>query len=74
MRGAAMPATGLRSISTSPSPTSTAAVARATAAGAVLESPATVHSWGTIAMLADPFGHGFCLIEFSEQGYDAIAD
>ena len=51
-----------------------AAIARATAAGAVLESPATTHAWGTIAMLADPFGHGFCLIEFSEQGYDAIAD
>ena len=51
-----------------------AAIARATAAGAVLESPATARSWGTIAMLADPFGHGFCLIEFSEQGYDAIAD
>lgn len=50
-----------------------AAVARATAAGAVLESPATSHAWGSIAMFADPFGHGFCLIEFSERGYDAIA-
>ena len=26
-----------------------------------------------IALLADPFGHGFCLIQFSEQGYDAVA-
>ena len=51
-----------------------AAVARAMAAGAVLEVPAATHAWGSIAMLADPFGHGFCLIEFSEQGYDAIAD
>lgn len=51
-----------------------AAVDRATGAGAVLESPAADRSWGRIAMLADPFGHGFCLIEFSEQGYDAIAN
>jgi predicted enzyme related to lactoylglutathione lyase len=50
-----------------------AAVARATAAGAVLESPVTSRDWGKIAMLADPFGHGFCLIEFSQRGYDAIA-
>ena len=27
-----------------------------------------------VEMLADPFGHGFCLIEFSDAGYDAIAD
>ena len=51
-----------------------AAVARAIAAGATEESPAAGHSWGKIAMLADPFGHGFCLVEFSERGYDAIAD
>ena len=51
-----------------------AAVARATAAGAVVEAPAVSRSWGRIAMLADPFGHGFCLIEFSEAGYDAIAN
>lgn len=51
-----------------------AAVARATAAGAVLEAPATTRAWGSIAMFADPFGHGFCLIEFSERGYDAIAE
>jgi hypothetical protein len=23
--------------------------------------------------MADPFGHGFCLIQFTERGYDAIA-
>ena len=51
-----------------------AAVARATAAGAVLEVPATSRAWGAIAMLADPFGHGFCLLEFTTLGYDAIAD
>ena len=51
-----------------------AAVARATEAGATVEQPAVARSWGSIAMLADPFGHGFCLIQFSERGYDAIAD
>jgi hypothetical protein len=29
--------------------------------------------YGRLAMFADPFGHGFCLIEFNEAGYDAIA-
>ncbi|HEY6986285.1 MAG TPA: VOC family protein, partial [Rhodanobacteraceae bacterium] len=29
--------------------------------------------WGRIATLADPFGHGFCLIEFLNRGYDEIA-
>lgn len=51
-----------------------AAVTRAVAAGAVLEVPTATHAWGSIAMLADPFGHGFCLIEFTQAGYDAIAD
>jgi len=31
------------------------------------------HSWGRIAVMADPFGHGFCLIEFLGRGYDEIA-
>jgi predicted enzyme related to lactoylglutathione lyase len=46
---------------------------RALGAGAVLEAALTTHAWGSIALLADPFGHGFCLIQFSEQGYDAVA-
>ena len=49
-----------------------AAVARAVAAGAVLERPAQSHDWGRIAGLADPWGHGFCLLRFSERGYDAL--
>jgi hypothetical protein len=24
--------------------------------------------------MADPFGHGFCLIQFLGRGYDEIAD
>ena len=39
-----------------------AAVARALGAGAILEAPARDAPYGRIAMLADPFGHGFCLI------------
>jgi predicted enzyme related to lactoylglutathione lyase len=50
-----------------------AALAEAVAAGAVLEDGPRSHGWGRIALLADPFGHGFCLIQFSEAGYDAIA-
>lgn len=48
-----------------------AAVQRATGAGATLEQPAAAAPFGRIAMLADPFGHGFCIVEFNEQGYDA---
>jgi predicted enzyme related to lactoylglutathione lyase len=49
------------------------AVRRAVEAGARLEGGTRSHAWGRIAQLADPFGHGFCLIEFNEAGYDAIA-
>jgi predicted enzyme related to lactoylglutathione lyase len=51
-----------------------AAVERAVDAGAKIEQPAQDHSWGRIAILADPFGHGFCLLQFSARGYDAIAE
>lgn len=50
-----------------------AALARATAAGAIVEKPARDAGYGRIATLADPFGHGFCLIQFSPEGYDAVA-
>ena len=49
-----------------------AAIARAQAAGAVQEGETCDAPYGRLAMFADPFGHGFCLIEFNEQGYDAI--
>jgi len=51
-----------------------AALARAVAAGAVLEHPIRERRWGTIAVLSDPFGHGFCLIQFSDAGYDALVE
>lgn len=50
-----------------------AAVRRATAAGALLEAPVHDASWGRLALMADPFGHGFCLLQFTGAGYDAIA-
>lgn len=48
------------------------AVARARAAGAALEADVASYAWGHIAMMADPFGHGFCLIQFVARGYDEI--
>ncbi|KRG49558.1 VOC family protein [Stenotrophomonas beteli] len=51
-----------------------AALARAVAAGAMLEQPVRERRWGRIAVLADPFGHGFCLIQFSGEGYDALVE
>jgi predicted enzyme related to lactoylglutathione lyase len=49
-----------------------AAVERGLRAGAVLEMPARDAPYGRIAMLADPFGHGFCLLAFNAKGYDAL--
>ena len=51
-----------------------AAVARALAAGAIQEAPVENAAWGRLALMADPFGHGFCLVEFRNRGYDEIAD
>src|SRR3546814_20497259 len=48
------------------------AIARARAAGAVQEGETLDLPYGRQAMFADPFGNGFCLIEFNEQGYDAL--
>lgn len=50
------------------------AVARAEAAGATREGEIQTSSWGRLALMADPFGHGFCLIQFLGRGYDEIAD
>jgi len=47
---------------------------RALAAGATAEGEIKVANWGKLALLADPFGHGLCLIEFLGRGYDEIAD
>ncbi len=50
-----------------------AAVRRATGAGARLEVPVQERGYGKLAVLADPFGHGLCFIEFVGAGYDAVA-
>jgi len=49
-----------------------AAVARALAAGAVLEATPSRHAYGRLALLHDPFGHGFCLLQFEGKGYDEL--
>lgn len=51
-----------------------AALVRAVAAGATLEQSVRERRWGRIAVLADPFGHGFCLIQFSGEGYNALVE
>ena len=51
-----------------------AALARALAAGATLEGEIRTGTWGRIATLADPFGHGLCLIQFLGRGYDEVAE
>lgn len=49
------------------------ALRRARIAGATLERDVTNHAYGRLALLSDPFGNGFCLIEFRGRGYDEIA-
>jgi predicted enzyme related to lactoylglutathione lyase len=51
-----------------------AALRRAAAAGAVKEAPVRTAAWGKLALMADPFGNGFCLVQFLGRGYDEIAE
>jgi putative acetyltransferase len=48
-----------------------AAVERAVAAGAKLEGGIESFDWGRQATLSDPFGHGFCVLQFTSAGYGA---
>lgn len=50
-----------------------AAVHKAVSAGAQLETPIATQKWGRLALMADPFGHGFCFVQFIGRGYDEIA-
>jgi lactoylglutathione lyase len=50
-----------------------AALERAERAGARREGEIAELAWGRIVNLADPFGHGFCLLQFVGRGYDEIA-
>jgi|SRR6266446_4100587 len=49
------------------------AVDRALSAGARLEGRVEDRKWGRLALMADPFGHGFCFVQFEGRGYDEIA-
>jgi predicted enzyme related to lactoylglutathione lyase len=50
------------------------AVNRAVAAGATLEGGIQAFTWGHQATLSDPFGHGFCLLQFTGRGYSEVVD
>lgn len=50
-----------------------AALRRALEAGARQESEISHHAYGKLVLLHDPFGHGVCLLELNQLGYDAIA-
>ena len=50
-----------------------AAVARLTGLGAALDRPVQDRKYGRMANMADPFGNGFDLIEFSGAGYDDVS-
>lgn len=49
------------------------AARKAVQAGATLEAPISTSAWGRLALMADPFGHGFCLVQFLGRGYDEVA-
>ena len=50
-----------------------ASVSRLTALGATLDRPIQIEEYGRMANMADPFGNGFDLIEFSGSEYDAVS-
>jgi predicted enzyme related to lactoylglutathione lyase len=50
-----------------------AAVARLLKLGGSLDREIGEREYGRIAYMADPFGNGFDLIEFSGSGYDAVS-
>ena len=49
-------------------------VRRACAAGATLDRDVKERPYGRMANLADPFGHGLCILQLSARGYDALLD
>ena len=49
-----------------------AAIRTAESAGATREGDIRVFSWGRILLMADPFGNGFCLLQFEGTGYAEI--
>ena len=51
-----------------------AAVEIAQRLGATLEQGIKEAAWGRLALMADPFGHGFCLLEFKGRSYDELVE
>lgn len=51
-----------------------AAVERAIAAGAAQEQSIVTDDWGKLALMTDPFGHGFCFVQFLNRGYDELVN
>lgn len=51
-----------------------AATTRAVTHGAQLEQPITAQAGHKLALMADPFGHGFCLLQFIGRGYDELTN
>jgi len=49
-----------------------AVLAKAVEAGAAVEQLPKERPYGRIAVLADPFGNGFCLLEMRGRGYDEM--
>ena len=47
-------------------------VRKLVALGATLERPILERRWGRMANMADPFGHGFDLLQFTGRGYDEL--
>jgi predicted enzyme related to lactoylglutathione lyase len=48
------------------------ALERVLAHGAQQEAEVSEHAYGLLALCSDPFGHGFCLLEFRGRGYDEL--
>ncbi|HKY63983.1 MAG TPA: VOC family protein [bacterium] len=49
-----------------------AAVKRAEAFGGRFEREVLGQAYGRLALMSDPFGNGFCFLEFKGKGYDEI--
>lgn len=49
-----------------------AAVERAKRAGARLTGGIESRAFGKMALLSDPWGHGFCILQLVGAGYDAV--
>jgi lactoylglutathione lyase len=50
------------------------ALLRAEQAGARREGDIRESEWGRYVVLSDPFGNGFCLLQFLGRGYDVLED